>query len=81
MTEGLGISPEMWKPIPPSLADVEKSHILNVLSYANNNKTRAAALLGISLKTLYNKLHQYDCFEKFRVREGPYDGLSQGDLA
>lgn len=64
----------------PTLEKVEQDHILAVLNFTENNKTAAAIILGISLKTLYNKLHQYGCFENFRVREGIYDGLSQGDL-
>ena len=32
-------------------------HILRVLEKHNNNKPLAAAELGISLKTLYNKLN------------------------
>ncbi|WP_319778189.1 sigma-54 dependent transcriptional regulator [Maridesulfovibrio sp.] len=39
-----------------SLADVEKEHIKNVLAMTNNNKTRAAEILGINRKTLREKL-------------------------
>ena len=33
--------------------------ILKTLAATNNNKTRAAEILGISLKTLHNKLKEY----------------------
>ncbi|HEV3317360.1 MAG TPA: helix-turn-helix domain-containing protein, partial [Candidatus Angelobacter sp.] len=33
--------------------------ILKTLGATNNNKTRAAEILGISLKTLHNKLKEY----------------------
>jgi DNA-binding NtrC family response regulator len=33
--------------------------ILKTLAASNNNKTRAAEILGISLKTLHNKLKEY----------------------
>ena len=33
--------------------------IMRTLVKTNNNKTRAAELLGISLKTLHNKLNLY----------------------
>ena len=33
--------------------------ILKTLEATNNNKTRAAEILGISLKTLHNKLKEY----------------------
>src|SRR4029453_15283710 len=41
------------------LKDVERDVILKTLASVANNKTRAAELLGISLKTLHNKLNRY----------------------
>jgi DNA-binding NtrC family response regulator len=38
------------------LAEIEKRHILRVLRHLGGNKTQAAKTLGISLKTLYNKI-------------------------
>jgi len=49
-------------PFPPSgvsLKEVEKQYILRVLEEADNNKARAASILGISRETLYQKLKQY----------------------
>ena len=43
-----------------SLSDLEKQHIINTLSKMNGNKTRVADTLGISIKTLYNKLKLYN---------------------
>jgi len=43
-----------------SLSDLERQHIINTLSRMNGNKTRVAEALGISLKTLYNKLKSYN---------------------
>lgn len=37
----------------------EKEQILSALHHANNNKSKAAQLLGIDRKTLYNKLKLY----------------------
>jgi DNA-binding NtrC family response regulator len=42
-----------------SLEDAEKALILKTLAANGNNKTRAADVLGISLKTLHNKLKSY----------------------
>ena len=43
-----------------SLSDLEKQHIINTLSKMNGNKTRVADTIGISIKTLYNKLKSYN---------------------
>jgi len=48
------ISPE--KKDSRSLAQVEAEHILNVLASVGDNKTRAAAILGIDRKTLREKI-------------------------
>lgn len=42
-----------------NLADVERWMIFATLQKCGGNKTRAAALLGVSLKTLYNRLNAY----------------------
>jgi DNA-binding NtrC family response regulator len=46
-------------PIGTPLEEMERHMILRTLQKTQNNKTRAAALLGISLKTLHNKLRLY----------------------
>ncbi|MBI3077110.1 MAG: sigma-54-dependent Fis family transcriptional regulator [Deltaproteobacteria bacterium] len=46
-------------PLGTTLEDAEKELILRTLASVNHNKTRAAEILGISLKTLHNKLHRY----------------------
>jgi DNA-binding NtrC family response regulator len=42
-----------------TVEDAEKALILKTLASVGNNKTRAAEVLGVSLKTLHNKLHRY----------------------
>ncbi len=42
-----------------TIDEAEKRLILKTLASTSNNKTRAAEILGISLKTLHNKLHRY----------------------
>jgi DNA-binding NtrC family response regulator len=46
-------------PVGVTLEEAEKTLIRRTLAAVNNNKTRAAEILGISLKTLHNKLHRY----------------------
>ncbi len=46
-----------------TVEDAEKSLILRTLGHTKNNKTRAADILGISLKTLHNKLKEYGARE------------------
>ena len=45
---------------PRTLKEVEMEHILRVLEKHRGNKPAAAAELGIVLKTLYNKLNQWE---------------------
>lgn len=42
-----------------TIEDAERQLILRTLKHHHNNKTRAAEILGVSLKTLHNKLHRY----------------------
>jgi DNA-binding NtrC family response regulator len=42
-----------------TVEEAERLLILKTLEATNNNKTRAAEILGISLKTLHNKLKEY----------------------
>jgi len=51
-------SPGSRSGVPP-LDEVERRHILAVYEHTGRNKRRAADLLGISLRTLYNKLTEY----------------------
>ncbi len=46
-------------PVGTKVEQAEKSLILMTLAHTKNNKTRAADILGISLKTLFNKLKEY----------------------
>jgi transcriptional regulator with PAS, ATPase and Fis domain len=50
-------------PIGATVGEAEKELILRTLEHTNNNKTRAAEILGISLKTLHNKLREYNAKE------------------
>ncbi len=43
-----------------TMANMEKRHILAALERCKGNRTHAAKLLQISIRTLRNKLHEYD---------------------
>ncbi len=49
-----------------SLPDVEKRVILKTLEKLNGNRTHAAKVLGISIRTLRNKLNEYELVESGR---------------
>ncbi len=42
-----------------TLREVERQMILQALQANDNNRTHAAEILGISVRTLRNKLHEY----------------------
>jgi DNA-binding NtrC family response regulator len=46
-------------PLGTTLAEAEYQLILATLQHFNNHKERTAAALGVSLKTLYNRLKEY----------------------
>ncbi|MBD3241434.1 MAG: response regulator [Chitinivibrionales bacterium] len=48
-----------------SLQEVEREHIVRVLGYVKGHKTRAAELLGVRPKTLYNKIKVYGIKQSF----------------
>lgn len=57
------IAPAKVEYVELTLFDLEKKHIIDTLDHLNGNKTRAAKALGITVKTLYNKLHSYGLIE------------------
>ena len=51
--------PSITLPIGTSVAEAERALMLATLRHYNHHKERTAAVLGISLKTLYNRLKEY----------------------
>ena len=53
--------PASLSAFPPEmpLEEVERRHILRALDHYAGNKTKTANVLGITIKTLYNKLQRY----------------------
>ena len=63
------VAKKLGKTIPiVSLAEVsaeaEKAHIMKTLKSAKGNKTRTAEILGISRKTLWEKIKLFDIEKK-----------------
>jgi DNA-binding NtrC family response regulator len=61
-----------------SLDDVERALITATLQAVGGSKTEAARLLGISLKTMYNRLHAYGdgCIRRKPMSSNGYDALA-----
>jgi len=51
--------PVLEEPLPFSLREMEKNLIFRALEKTNGNRTHAAKILGISIRTLRNKLFEY----------------------
>ena len=54
-----------------ALDQVEKQHILRALDICDGNRTQAAKQLGISIRTLRNKLHEYGFGKEEGSAESP----------
>ncbi len=54
-----GAAPSLTVPVGTTVEEAEKALIFQTLDFTGQNKTRAAEILGISLKTLHNKLNRY----------------------
>jgi transcriptional regulator with PAS, ATPase and Fis domain len=66
---GIRSNPEIAQPVDedsiqirvgPQMSEVEQAYIDLVLKHTNNNKTRAAEILGLSLRTLQNRARMSD---------------------
>ena len=58
--EALGLpTPEPDQPAPGSLRDVEREMLKQALEQTDGNRTRAAELLGISVRTVRNKIRAH----------------------
>lgn len=64
-TQFVGLVPGM------TIHEAERQLIMKTLEHTEQNRTRAAHLLGISIRTLRNKLHEYGV-----ARAGSDDGLA-----
>jgi DNA-binding NtrC family response regulator len=56
---GAAVANSHVEPLPQTLVEVAKHHMLAVLQHCGGNKSRAAALLGISRKTMERKAAEW----------------------
>jgi len=66
-------------PLGTSLDEVEREVIEATLRRTGGNKSRTASMLGISEKTLYNKLHRYAAEAGTPARGGQTRGRPSGE--
>ena len=87
MAVGGGESAYLKVPFGLPLREVEKEYILSSLGRMQNNKARTAQALGISEKTLYNKLYRYsgkgprskdDAYDDDCDEDGPPEAKATG---
>ncbi len=72
---GVGAAPGTGGLVGRTVADVERDLIIDTLKHTLGNRTHAAKILGISIRTLRNKLNAY-------VQEGvPVPAPGAGELA
>jgi DNA-binding NtrC family response regulator len=69
---GTASGPEVHLPLGTSLQEAERSVILATLKYVRGKKRSAARVLGISVRTLYNRLRVYGLLD---------DGAPPADVA
>jgi DNA-binding NtrC family response regulator len=67
--QGPEVSLNTAPPVEMKLEELERIHILRCLNHFEGNKTRAALSLGITIKTLYNKLHRYGILDKSEANQ------------
>jgi two-component system, NtrC family, response regulator AtoC len=51
----------------PTMAELEREYLMLVLKNNGGSKTKAAKILGFSVKTIYNKLDEYKASEAVRT--------------
>ncbi len=78
LASGGGESAYLKLPYGLPLREIEKEYILATLVRLQKNKARTAQALGISEKTLYNKLYRYSGRTPRREDEGEEDVRSVG---
>jgi DNA-binding NtrC family response regulator len=64
---GRAPSSDEVRPLRDAVADAERRAVVAALKKAAGNKAEAARLLGISYKTLFNKIHEHGIKEELQI--------------
>ena len=59
LTSKANMTPTIEFRMGQTMVEVEKHFLFHTINHMDGNKTKAAKILGISLKTLHNKLNKY----------------------
>jgi two-component system, response regulator FlrC len=73
VTLGMECGPDILRehvPVGTTIHDMEKNLIMSTLKSVEGNRTKAASLLGISIRTLRNKLNEYSGKSQFSDASG-----------
>jgi DNA-binding NtrC family response regulator len=55
--------------IGATVSEVERELVLQTIIHCNGNRTRAARMLGLSIRTIRNKLREYSAAEETHPRQ------------
>ncbi len=58
-TQAVTVKEGVFMPLGASLEEAQRTYVLRTLDFCGNNKTRAAKMLGVSRKTLYDRLGKW----------------------
>ena len=54
------------------LSEIERDAIIQVLRHVKNNKSQAARTLGITVKTIYNRMERYGLLKKIEQKRSSF---------
>ncbi len=63
-----------------TLDEVYKDHLIDTLRRLHGNKEQTAKALGITVKTIYNKLREYGLASEYIKPQGSYECQSPQSL-
>ena len=77
LTSGPASRQDQGLQVGMTVHEIERQLIMKTLEACRGNRTEAAAMLGISTRTLRNKLHEYGAMDAFKNDEEKSDELEE----